>query len=78
MNPGDLVTPANGISRSLTPVNFWRRDNFVIVLFEVGEVGTILEIGGENYYGKRRMRILVPQGIGWCLEDSIEVINESR
>jgi len=33
MNPGDLVTPANGISRSLTPVNFskigWRREDFV-------------------------------------------------
>ena len=80
MKSGDLVTPANGISRSLSPVNFskigWRREDFVTVLFEVGEVGTILEIGGENYYGKRSMRILVPQGIGWCFEDGIEVVNE--
>jgi len=71
MVPGDLVTPVN-----FSKIG-WRREDFLIISFEVGEVGTILEIGGENYYGKRSMRILVPQGIGWCLEDWVEVVNET-
>ena len=80
---GDLVTPSKG-TRSLSPIPFSklgsRIEKWIQIPFEMGEVGTVLELESEDeiYYGKRSMRILVPQGIGWCLEDWIEVVNESR
>lgn len=80
---GDLVTPRLE-SCTLFPVNFnkimFGNDEVPkSILFMVGGIGTVLELGGEDeiYYGNRSMKILTSGGIGWCLEDWVEVVNET-
>ena len=93
MKPGDLVTPS-GLSLNsrsdergcfLSPIPYsklkFEKKVPKTIPFLVGEVGTVLELGGEGeeYFGKKSMKILTPSGrTGWCLHDWIEVVNETR
>ena len=82
MKPGDLVTPSR--SCYLSPME-WKHQEFVEwmgnpmrkgkVEFKGGEVGTVLEVGGKNYFEENNVRILVPRGIGWCSQHWVEVIS---
>ena len=83
MKIGDLVTPTKERSCYLSPME-WKNQEFVEwmgnpvrkgrVEFKVGEIGTVLEVGGKNYFNENNVRILVPRGIGWCSQHWVEVI----
>ena len=55
----------------------WKSNSMreVKVEFKVGEIGTVLEVGGKNYFNENNVRILVPRGIGWCSQHWVEVIS---
>ena len=74
LNTGDLVVPTNGYCFLEHDLKEIRGKRFH---FSQSEVGTVLEVGEGNMFNSRMVRILTQRGVGWCLHDWLERVNES-
>ncbi len=79
MKPGDLVVLTEDLGIELLSTdpysnphsNSWQTAG---ITFKNSEIGTILEIKQILNKSDQIVKVIVPQGIGWCFTDWLKVV----